>query len=323
MATMARVRVGIVSWNCAEVLSDCLAALPAALDGMDAEIVVVDNASDDESVGVAQAAGATTVGNPTNIGYGRAMNQALAGTAAPVLVALNPDTVPLPGSLARLVATLEAHPDAGVVLPRLHGADGEPQWSLRPFPDFGITSVTALLPRRWWPRRVRERLGLPDSAPTGVAPVDWGIGAVHVLRSSAVHDHRVRVGEGVYSERWFIYVEDLDLCWRLARAGWRTWYDPAAEVRHVGGASADQAFGGAARLRWLHESYDWYACTRGTPRTRVYAALLLLAELWRRRGGWRRPTVRLHLRTLLRGPRGPLPHEPLEPVHRTGVGNGT
>ena len=107
---MADVRVGIVSWNTAEWLDRCLSALPAALGELEAEVVVVDNASSDGSADRAAAFGWADVRrSDDNVGYSRAMNVALADTDAPTLLALNPDTEPPPRSLERLVALLDRY----------------------------------------------------------------------------------------------------------------------------------------------------------------------------------------------------------------------
>src|SRR4051794_8681321 len=91
---MPEVRVGIVSWNTADHLRACLEALPAALGDLDAEVVVVDNAPDDDSVAVATSLGVQVVRNRQNRGYARAMNQAVVGAPTDFVIALNPDTVP-------------------------------------------------------------------------------------------------------------------------------------------------------------------------------------------------------------------------------------
>jgi GT2 family glycosyltransferase len=132
-----RVRVGIVSWNTAALLDRCLAALPAATNGLNAEVVLVDNASSDHSVEVARRhAGVTVVANEENVGYARGMNQALTHDAGPtppeVLIALNPDTVPPPGSLTRLVEDLLGQPEVGLIVPQLLNPDGTLQHSVSP-----------------------------------------------------------------------------------------------------------------------------------------------------------------------------------------------
>ena len=292
-----RVRVGVVAFECADALRDCLAALPAALEGLDAEVVVVDNASTDGSADVAEAAGATVVRADRNEGYARGMNRALAGTDAPVLVALNPDTVPPPGSLARLVAELEGRPDVALVAPRLVHPDGRVQHSVHRFPSLGLALVANLVPATWVPRRVRDRLWLPGAVrPDRSGPCPWATGAVHVLRAAALPDPP-------YRERWFMYVEDVDLCARLAEAGWGRWFAADVAVVHVGGVSGQVAFGGRAAHRWWSETYEWYGGRHGGMALRAYAAVNALGMVLR--GAW--GLARRHVAVVVRGRPAPLP----------------
>lgn len=313
----ADVRVGIVAWNVAEDLRRCLVALPAALGNLNAEVVVVDNASTDDSAAVAAASGVRLLRAGRNVGYARAMNRALARTDARALIALNPDTVPPPGSLAALVADLDAHPEAGLVAPRLLNPDGGVQHSVHRFPTLKIMSVVGLVPWRWLPETFRDRLWLPGSTHAGRSgPIDWAVGAVHGIRRAALD------GPRPYRERWFVYVEDLDLCWRLQRAGWGVRLAAEVTVVHRGNASGRQAFGSKRRARWLHETYDWYGLVFGAPRTRLFALLNLLIwvriatatllralrpRCWRARQQLRRlgEEARLHFRVLLLGPPPP------------------
>jgi GT2 family glycosyltransferase len=260
--------VGIVSWNTAALLDACLAALPAALGPLRAEVVVVDNASSDRSVDVAAAHDVQVVVNGANEGYARAMNQALADGDAPVLIALNPDTVPPPGSLAALVEALRATPEAGVVAPRLVHADGRPQHSAYRFPSVPLAAVVCFTPPRLQRGRIGTRWRLEAAAaPDPSGPVDWAIGAVHVIRRDAL------AGAPPYSERWFMYAEDLELCWRLRRAGWRTELVAEVTVPHVGNASGAQAWGSDRDRRWWAATYDLYAQVRGRGAMRRWAVV--------------------------------------------------
>jgi GT2 family glycosyltransferase len=273
---MADVRVGIVSWNTAALLDACLSALPEALGGLDAEIVVVDNDSADGSAAVASAhPGVRVVANDTNVGYARAMNQALAGTSAPTLIALNPDTVPPPGSLATLVARLAAQPDAAIVVPRLLDVDGALQPSCQRFPSIAVALAVALLP----PRAKRSAIGAHWWLEGSVdhrqrVPVDWAIGAVHVIRASAL------CGEPPYNERWFMYVEDIELCWRLRRRGMQTRLEGDVAVTHVGNASGAQAWGGDRARRFWIATYDFLTSARGARYARTLAAVNAVAVVW-------------------------------------------
>jgi N-acetylglucosaminyl-diphospho-decaprenol L-rhamnosyltransferase len=260
------VRVGIVSWNTADLLGRCLDALPAALGSLQAEVVVVDNASTDASVEVATRPGVSVVVNETNVGYARGMNQALVGTDAPVLVALNPDTVPPPGSLATLVDVLRASPGVGVVVPRLVHPDGRAQHSAYRFPSVLLAAVVCFAPAAVQRGRVGQRFRLEAAAaPDAAGPVDWAIGAVHVIRRAALG------GAPPYAERAFMYAEDLELCWRLARAGWPTELVPDVTVVHAANSAGAQAWGADRDRRWWAASYDVYAQVRGRGAARRYA----------------------------------------------------
>jgi N-acetylglucosaminyl-diphospho-decaprenol L-rhamnosyltransferase len=292
-----RVRVGILSWNTAALLDKCLSALPAAAAGLDFDVVVVDNHSDDDSVAVARRhEGVTVVANDENTGYARGMNQALGhegdGPAPDVLIALNPDTVAPPGSLTELVARLEADAALGLVVPQLRNEDGSLQHSVYRFPSPLITLVICLVPLRLQRGRLARQWWLEGRVPHDEAcDIDWAIGAVHAIRTSALD------GELPYCERWFMYVEDLDLCWRLSQRRWRCRLEPSARVMHVGNAAGAQAWGSGRTARWWQATYDWYRFRRGTPAVRRYATvntlgvafLLARAKLHRRLRGARTP----------------------------------
>ncbi|MBV9663859.1 MAG: glycosyltransferase family 2 protein [Actinobacteria bacterium] len=304
----ADVRVGIVSWNTADLLDRCLRALPAALAPLTAEVVVVDNASTDDVAGVmATHPGVRFIRNDANEGYARAMNRALAGTDAPVLIALNPDTVPAPGSLSGLVAVLRSDAHAAVVVPRLVNPDGTLQHSVYRFPSPTVSAAASLPPllRRGW---VGRRFWLLGDAPHDASgEVDWAVGAVHCIRAAAVD------GDSAYSERWFMYVEDLDLCWRVRSAGWRVWFHRDVDVVHVGNAAGDLAWGPWRTARWVDATYDWYALVHGRLAARGLALVSALAVALRLaspgvRGEGRREQrqwLRLHGRKLVFGPRSP------------------
>jgi N-acetylglucosaminyl-diphospho-decaprenol L-rhamnosyltransferase len=265
----AALRIGIVSWNTADLLDRCLGSLPAALEGLPAEVVVVDNASSDASADVAaRHAGVDVVRNEVNVGYARAMNQALAGTGAPALLALNPDTEPGAGSLAALHDTLMAHPEAGVVVPRLSNPDGSLQRSVQRFPSLPLALASGFLPPRWQRGRLGRRFWL-EGAPTHdrSGPIEWAIGAVHLIRAEAV------AGSLPYSERWFMYAEDIEICWRLRRDGWTVWLDAEVEVPHASNASGAQAWGWTRGRRFWAASYDFDALAHGPAHARTWAAV--------------------------------------------------
>jgi len=267
--TRPKLRVGVVSWNTASLLEGCLKALPAALEGTDAEVVVVDNASSDPSHAVAAAfPHVQAVLNPTNVGYAKAMNQALHGSTAEVLIALNPDTEPPPGSLATLAVRLLAAPGVALVAPMLVGFDGASQWSARRFPSLGAAAASCILPGRLQGGRVGRHFGLERAGqPPAPTDIDWAIGAVHVIRAQAL------AGRAPYDERWFMYVEDIELSWWLAQRGWRRRLEADIIVPHVGNASGAQAWGDEHVGRCFDATYDWYERDRSRIGVRALAGL--------------------------------------------------
>lgn len=271
------VRVGIVSWNTAGLLDRCLGALPAALSRYPAEIVVVDNASGDGSGAVARSRpGVTLVQNDANQGYARAMNQALTGSSAAVLIALNPDTEPPPGSLDTLVSALMSDPAVGLVAPRLVNPDGSTQHSVYRFPSPAVAAAVCFVPQRWHHGGMGPRFWLEGSSPHDrTSDIDWAIGAVHVIRAEALGGRRP------YDERWFMYVEDLELCWRLAAGGWRRRFLADVSVPHVGNAAGAQAWGDGRTRRWLVATYDWYQRDVGRTAVRIWALVNTLGVLFR------------------------------------------
>jgi GT2 family glycosyltransferase len=269
----AEVRLGIVVWNTAAELERCLAAVPAALGSLTTEVVVVDNASADGSADVAERAGVTVVRNPTNVGYAAAMNQALDGASAPVLIALNPDTVPPPGSLARLVETLRARPTVGIVVPALANDDGSHQHSALRFPT-PLPSLVAAVSTAGLRRSGVGRRLLLDGAPAPESgEVPWAIGAVHVIRADAL------AGEAPYDEQTFMYAEDLDLCWRLQQRGRPTWLDATVIVPHVGNVAGAQAWGDTRSQRYWAATYPVVARRRSSAAARVLAVAAVVAAV--------------------------------------------
>jgi GT2 family glycosyltransferase len=315
------VRVGIVSWNTADLLEACLAALPAALDGVEAEVVVVDNASADNSAAVARRHPVRVIVNDENLGYAVGMNQALGGSDAPLLLALNPDTIPAPGTLRRLVERMADLPHAGVLVPRLTDERGRPQDSAHRFPGPLVPIVAALSTRSIRRSRFGRWLLLDGSGPHRGGRVDWAIGAVHLIRADAL------AGESPYDERSFMYAEDLDLCWRLTQRGAPTMLAEDVSVAHVGNAAGEQAWGDQRSVRFWTATYDVIKQRRSPVAARVAAIGASVAGIVsilrtfpravmgarREQAGRllavRRRELTVHLRTAVAGPR-PSPTSP-------------
>jgi hypothetical protein len=219
----------VVSWNVRELLRACLRALPAATEGITAEMIVVDNASNDGSADmVAQEfPEAVLLRNDANLGFARANNRGMDAARGRYFVLLNSDTVAPPRSLAEMVVFMDAHPRAGAASPRLLRPDGAPQ----PY-AFGNDPTPLYLLRRAFAHKAGSYLH--DWGIDEPVEVEWVSGACLVARREAVEQI------GGLDERIFMYFEDNDWCRRMRLAGWQVWYNPRAEITHFGGASLNQ-----------------------------------------------------------------------------------
>ena len=217
--------------------------------GWQAEVIVVDNASADDSVAMLAQdfPWVQVIANPDNRGFTRANNQGLAASRGRYVLFLNPDTELAPDALNLLLNFAEAHPQVGVAGPQLRYGDGSLQSSRRRFPTLATFFLESTIVQRWWPRnRVLSRyyaLDLPDDA---TSQVDWVVGACMLVRRAVLE----RIGG--FDEGFFMYSEELDLCRRVVDAGWQVVYLPAAVVTHFEGKSSEQVV--AARHIRFHSS---------------------------------------------------------------------
>jgi N-acetylglucosaminyl-diphospho-decaprenol L-rhamnosyltransferase len=222
----------VVSYNSAADLPDCLRSLRS--EGV-AEVVVVDNASADSSVEVVQRVDpdAGIVQTGANLGFGSAANRGVAVTTGDHVLILNPDTVVEPGTLKALSEALDRDPGLAAVGPRLENVDGSLYPSVRRFPDLTVAFGHAFLGLVWPRNPATRRYRMLDwDHDRPAAGVDWVSGACVLVRRSAFDM------VGGFDEAYFMYVEDVDLCWRLGQAGWRIGYEPAGRVVHALGGSS-------------------------------------------------------------------------------------
>lgn len=273
----------IVNYNAGDDLKRALQSVATECAGLDWDAVVVDNASTDDSAesAAAFAPRARLIQNAANAGFGRAVNQAMSVSSAPLLLLINPDCQLRPGALSALRAVLDAEPTCAVAGPQILDPDGGVQGSARGDPDmltgiFGRTGgLRALLPSAPAARRnvvVAEALA---SGATSVA-VDWVSGACMMIRAAALR------AVGGFDERYFLYWEDADLCRRLRQQGCQIRYVPAAIAVHAVGRSSRSAH--AASVRAFHASAYRYYATHVAPRAwdprRPLARLLLALRCW-------------------------------------------
>ncbi len=232
------ISVCIVSWNVADDLRACLESLRAQRTPPAFEVIVADNASRDESVTMVreQFPEVRLIVNDANLGFARATNQTLRAARGRYLLMLNPDTVLEADALARLVECGDAHPQAGIIAPRLVYPDGSLQYSARRFPTIAAAVFRNTFLGRLFPNAAASaRYVMADWAHDEEREVDWVSGACLMIRREAYE----QVGE---LDEGFVWgSEDVDYCYRTHQAGWSVVFTPATTVVHAVGRSTDQA----------------------------------------------------------------------------------
>lgn len=231
---MPDVSIVILNWNTRELLLRCIATAlsPDVCSGLSLEIIVVDNASSDDSVACLRERfpDVRLIANTANVGFAKANNQGVRLSTAPFSLLLNSDAFLTPGALPALLNVLRQQPKAALVGAQLRNADGSFQASHTPFPTLGrefliLSGAGRALLGPNFPSHG------PDDA-RGAQLVDYVEGACMLVRNDAY------LSVGGLDESFFMYAEEVDLCFRLRRAGWQVWYAPAAKVTHLGGGSS-------------------------------------------------------------------------------------
>ncbi len=224
--------VVVVTHNSVPLLPTMVASLPSGLSGLDDfEVIVVDSGSAD---GTLEQAGrllprARLVDLAANLGYAAGINAGIAASqlGGPVLV-LNPDIAAREGAFTRLVDALGSE-DAGITVPRLVDEHGATQWSLRRRPSVTRALAEALFGGRAGRFPPLGEVVRDPATYDHAATVDWATGAAMCISRECCDD------VGAWDEGFFLYSEETDFSLRAADAGYRTRYEPAAVVLHVGG----------------------------------------------------------------------------------------
>lgn len=242
--------VVIVNFNTGDLLRDCLASLRPELAGIDAEVLVVDNASTDSSLTMLaeRFPEVRVLSNHTNVGFSRANNRALRQARGREVLLLNPDTLVRRGAVRTLIDALQALPAAVGVGPRVLRPDGRLDLACRrSFPSPSVAAARLLGLSRLFPKNpVLARYNLTYQDPDQPGEIDAGTAAAMCFSLESL------AAVGFFDEDFFMYGEDLDLCYRLKRRGGRIYYVPSATVVHLKGmASGRQA---KAMLREFHRS---------------------------------------------------------------------
>ena len=233
-----KLSVVIVSYNVRDYLENCLQSVSRALEGIEGEVFVVDNHSDDDSVEAvrSQYPWVRLIENQENMGFSRANNIAIREARGEYVLLLNPDTIVEKSTLREVLRFMEEHPKAGGAGVMMHNADGSlaPE-SRRALPTPWVSCLKMLgFTKRYYMSH------LPWDQPSRIEVIS---GAFCFLRKKALDE------VGLLDEDFFMYGEDIDLSYRLMKGGWENWYLPYP-ITHFKGKSTQKS-----DYRYVHIFY--------------------------------------------------------------------
>ena len=218
-----KLSIVIVNYNVRTYLEQCLQSVAKALEGIEGEVFVVDNHSDDDSVETVktQYPWVRLIENSENIGFARANNIAIRQSTGDYVLLLNPDTVVGEQTLREVLRFMEAHPKAGGAGVMMHNADGSlaPE-SRRAIPTPWVSFLKML--------GLTKRYYMSHLSWDNPGRIDVISGAFCFLRKKALDEI------GLLDEDFFMYGEDIDLSYRLLKGGWENWYLPYPIVHYKG-----------------------------------------------------------------------------------------
>jgi len=242
------VSIIIVNYNTKDLLRNCLLSLKE----FNYEIIVIDNASTDGSISMVKCEfpKITLLENKENLGFGKANNQGMRIAGGKYIMLLNSDTIVKPTAINKMVEFMEKHPDIGLLGPRLLNDDSSIQPSVSTFPNLWYVFLRMFRLRqlkRIFPSKLFKNIAISgilgytiksyfQSEEDNPLEVDFVSGACMLIRKEVIEKVRM------FDENFFMYVEDLDFCKRIKKAGWEICYYPLAEVIHLGGKSSGGTF---------------------------------------------------------------------------------
>lgn len=239
MQCSATVSVVIVSWRTRDALRDCVESVKRQEEVSLSQIVVVDNASGDGSAEMvaAEFPDVRLIRNPDNRGFAAACNQGMRLADGSYILLLNPDTIVPPGTLAKVVRFADTHPESAVVGCRVVRPDGTLEHTCFRFPDVLSVTISAFALDRLFPKsRICGRQFMTWWQRDSVRCVDVVTGSFMLVRGAAVEQ------VGLMDERYFMYAEEADWCYRFKQAGWKMTFTPDANIVHLSSQSSSQCW---------------------------------------------------------------------------------
>lgn len=231
------ISVIIVTWNSEKWIKRCLDSILATSGDLQIEIIVVDNFSKDKTLEILKpySSQIKLVQNSSNLGYARGCNQGLKMAQGNYVLLLNPDTEIKENSLQKMLDFMEKNSDVGALGPQLLDFDGEIQPSCRSFPNYKLLLWEFLGLSRLFPKsKIYGAWKMGDFDFKSTREVEQPMGSALFLRKKVIDQI------GLMDERFFLFYNDVDFCYRIKNAGWKIYFYPEAQIFHSKGASTGQ-----------------------------------------------------------------------------------
>lgn len=235
----------IVTWNSEKFIQNCLDSIFVSGGDLRHEIIVVDNDSSDKTAKIIQEfyPKVNLIANKENLGYAKANNQGIEESQGEYVLLLNPDTQFLENSMTLMYEFMEENPQVGALGPKLLNPDKTIQPSAREFPTFPtllweFSGLSRLFPKS----RIFGSWRMGYFAFDQTREIDQPMGSCLMLRRKTLEE------VGVFDEDFPMFFNDVDLCYRIKKAGWRIYFYPEAEVFHQKGASTSKV---KRRMIWF------------------------------------------------------------------------
>ena len=237
MKIMTDISIVIVNWNTRHILFDCLKSVYEQSVDSSLEVIVIDNASSDGSAEMVKKdfPQITLIENSENLGFAAANNQGIEISKGRYVLLLNPDTLILDNAINKTLYFADAHPESAVVGCRVLNPDRTLQPTCFMFPSILNMLLSTTYLYRLFPKSRffgRERMTWWDRS--DIREVDVVTGCFMLVRREAIEQ------VGLLDERFFVYGEETDWCYRFKKAGWKVMFTPCAEIIHLGGQSTQK-----------------------------------------------------------------------------------
>ena len=252
--------IGIVNYNTSDLLKSCILSIIEKTKGVSYRVVVVDNASKDNSVAMLKAEfpKVEVIENKKNVGFPSAVNQAIAISDSRYFLLFNSDAQPLNDAFSAIIDFMDSHPKVGICTPQLYYPNGELQVSHYPFRYPNERSKWEISPRmktlkslivKEKEEHTKKGENITKEAANSPQPVQRPRGVCFMIKKECIEDI------GPMDGNFFIYSDEVDFAWRARNAGWKRYIVPAAKVKHEQGGSTRKM---ASLMDMIHVQSDYY-----------------------------------------------------------------